>query len=87
MTPREERHLRQIRDGLDAPARDSLFALLPKRTIAKVLFLLVLLAAVIYFKRRTDLLLGVVESTTKIGGHPLPTPADARPNSVPSSRR
>ncbi|HEY0714687.1 MAG TPA: hypothetical protein VGF45_18545 [Polyangia bacterium] len=86
MTPREERHLQKLEARLDQPARESLFALLPKRTLAKVAFLLLLLVGIIYLKGRTDVLVRLFEPAAK------PTPAkrfDPATNTepVPSSPR
>jgi hypothetical protein len=86
MTPREERHLQKLSGQLDRPARESLFALLPRRTIAKVVFLLILLAGVVYLKGRTDLLVRLFEAPSKPTSPTRFAPATA-PNPVPSSPR
>jgi hypothetical protein len=86
MTPHEERQLQKLQDRLDRPERDSLLTLLPKRTIAKVMFLLILLAGIVYLKGRTDVLVRLFEPVAK----PVaPTRFDraTTPNPVPSSPR
>ena len=80
------RNLQRMRDSLDRPARENLLTLLPKRTIAKVVFLLILLGGVIYLKTRTDLLLGVIAPETQTGA-PVPRLPHTNTNPVPSSPR
>ncbi|HEY0709276.1 MAG TPA: hypothetical protein VGG33_20870 [Polyangia bacterium] len=86
MTPREERQLQKLSERLDEPARESLLSLLPKRTIAKVLFLLILLIGVVYLKGRTDLLVGLFGPAPKAAAPARFAPA-TKTEPVPSSPR
>ena len=88
----------RVRDPRERPIEDSVWAMLPKGSIFKIISLLLLLAAVIYFKNRPD---GVARALGGFVGAPAPSraprvrasgrlagrPDGALDNSVPSSPR